>query len=263
MWIRTKLLILFVLSQTVIAQEFSLSLDTGIGIRWATQLERSYQLQSSTDLGQTWVDLGNVVRGDGTLQSYVDTTISDGELYRVIETFLTSESVIGNGSFEEGAGASANSWNLTGNTIERSNTEANLGEYSIYSNIENVGNTPEVRLMAHTVSLAEGQIVAGESYDFSFWVNEVRNGVSYVQQYRLEWLNSENDVISGAENRSFDTETGIWTEVSESLEAPLGAVGARINFRFATGAVENDIGEVFIDDVSLALQREGNYSGGH
>ena len=247
--IKTHLITLMMLSQTAMAQEFSLSLETGENISWPTQEGRTYQLQSSTNSGESWENVGNVVNGDGSIQSHLDASTENGEIYRVIETSSIAQSAVSNGGFEEGTGPSISSWSLSGSSIERSNTEANSGTYSAHSNIENDGATPSSGQISQTISA-----VGGESYDFSFWAREVRNGVSYVQQYSLEWLDSNGDVISGTGIKSFDTETEVWTEISENLTAPAGVVNARINFRFTTGAVSNDVGEVYIDDVSLDLQ---------
>jgi hypothetical protein len=97
-------------------------------------------------------------------------------------------------------------------------------------------------------------VVAGKSYTFSFYARQVSAGPSYVQQYRVGWVASGGGVTWGGWV-NFTGGNGVWSKVTGSpATAPATAVGARIEWYFATGAVAGAIGEVFIDDVEFSYQ---------
>ena len=79
-------------------------------------------------------------------------------------------------------------------------------------------------------------VVPGLFYTFSFWAQQILNGVGLVQNYTLSWLNSANSVISST-TASFTGGNGYWNQIIvPGLVAPANAVGARINFSSTTGA---------------------------
>ena len=93
---------------------------------------------------------------------------------------------------------------------------------------------------------------AGATYDFSFRAKQISSGVSYVQQYEVQWLNGSGGVVGSTGLQAFAGGAGTWDEVSvPGLVSPAGTADARVTFRFVTGAVEGGLGEVLIDDVSL------------
>jgi CxxC motif-containing protein (DUF1111 family) len=100
-------------------------------------------------------------------------------------------------------------------------------------------------------------IVPGKAYTLSFWANQTSAGPSYVQQYKLEWLGSNNAVISTATGNwvNFSGGTGAYTKTTTSaFTAPANTASARIVFYFATGAVAGAKGEVLLDDVALEYE---------
>jgi CxxC motif-containing protein (DUF1111 family) len=97
-------------------------------------------------------------------------------------------------------------------------------------------------------------VVPGKSYTFSFYARQVSAGPSYVQQYRVGWVAAGGTVTWGGWV-NFTGGNGVWSKVTGSpATAPGTAVGARIEWYFATGAVAGAIGEVFLDDVEFAYQ---------
>ncbi len=250
---------LLILSNFSWAQQSSLSIEASNTLKWQTQDGHVYQPQKSDDAGALWRDIGGVQLGNGAEGSYFvnRAIISEGSgpiSYRVLETTSGTPSLlttIANGSFEEGEAASADGWTVSSDA-NRSDAESNSGNYSMHVAIRNIGNTPSVASISQTISSGGGLISEGTRYDLSFWAKEIERGVSYVQQYQLEWLNSNGGTISSTGIQFFDTDESVWERVAnDDLLAPTGAVDARVSFFFVTGAVTGALGEVFIDDVAL------------
>lgn len=245
---------LFLLSGTLLwgQQDLGLCLFAGRSLNWQSTVGNSYQAQWSENNGLIWNNLGSSVSGIGAEQEHFDANYTNGRTYRILETSSTSAtSLIENGGFEEGTDGIASHWDAGSSpTFARSLAAANTGNYSFHSTIENDGNTPSgARLIQ---SLPENSIEPSQSYDLSFWIKEIRTGVSYVQQYEIQWLDQSNAVVGTSGLTSFSSTPDTWVEITaNSLIAPTDARSARISFRFVTGAVVGGLGEIFIDDVSL------------
>ena len=99
-------------------------------------------------------------------------------------------------------------------------------------------------------------IVPGKVYTLSFWANLISADPSYVQMYKLEWVNANNSVTVATGNWvNFSGGTGAYAKVSTAaFTAPANTVSARIVFYFATGAVLGANGTVWLDDVALDYQ---------
>ena len=129
----------------------------------------------------------------------------------------------------------------------RSDKEAHSGKYSLHSKLKNEFALPNE---GHLIQSVNNGIIGGEKYDLTFWIKEVDYGVSYVQQYMINWVSEAGPVgnigltnFKGGKN---------WTKVSiPKLTAPNNATGLRLMFRFVTGAIKGGSGEVFIDDIAI------------
>jgi len=165
------------------AQDIDLNLSLGQQLSWATEENRSYQLQWSNSDEFVWNDIGAVITGDGSEHSFYDDSVTSSRIYRVVETtssLSANGSELANGSFESGVGIVANSWTSSNpGLLIRSDAEANN---SMHATIENVGDTPASVQLIQTTSDEGGAITAGNSYHLAFWVKEIRFGVSYVQR---------------------------------------------------------------------------------
>jgi hypothetical protein len=96
-----------------------------------------------------------------------------------------------------------------------------------------------------------GTIIAGNTYVLSFWAKQISSGVSYVQNYKITWLNGVTP-ISSVGFTAFTGGSGSWAQISTgSIVAPATATSALIQIFGATGAVLGGYGEVLVDDVSL------------
>ena len=131
----------------------------------------------------------------------------------------------------------------------RSDKEAHSGKYSLHSKLKNERNFA-VPSEGHLIQVVKNGIIGGEKYDLTFWIKEVEFGVSYVQQYMINWISDKGQVGNmGLTNFKGGKK---WTKVLiAKLTAPKDATGVRLMFRFVTGAIEGASGEVFIDDIAI------------
>ena len=131
----------------------------------------------------------------------------------------------------------------------RSGKEAHSGKYSLHSKLKNERNFA-VPSEGHLIQVVKNGIIGGEKYDLTFWIKEVEFGVSYVQQYMINWISDKGQVGNiGLTNFKGGKK---WTKVLiAKLTAPKDATGVRLMFRFVTGAIEGASGEVFIDDIAI------------
>ena len=131
----------------------------------------------------------------------------------------------------------------------RSDKEAHSGKYSLHSKLKNERNFA-VPSEGHLIQVVKNGIIGGEKYDLTFWIKEVEFGVSYVQQYMINWISDKGQVGNiGLTNFKGGKK---WTKILiANLTAPKDTTGVRLMFRFVTGAIEGASGEVFIDDIAI------------
>jgi len=235
---------------------FTADIVLGNVITWSPEDETLiHQPQESFD-GKEWDNVGAPVIGDSSNSRF---KVGDAPFYRV-EVFQNSvASVIVNGSFELPGGFDcAESWECFSPTGQPPTLadDARTGDSSMRIAVIN-DNTPNPNNseIQQNVASAGGVIVPGESYDFTFWAKQISSGVSYVQNYRLQWLNGADAIVGEIQFTPFTGGDGVWKEITTTgLVPPDTAVTAYIQIFGATGAVAGDDarGEVLIDDVSLA-----------
>ena len=159
-------------------------------------------------------------------------------------------SLLENGDFERGEGSMAWRWIQTSQTPPvRSRAEPHRGEYSLHCRLENEGAEPSE---GHLIQEILGGIAPGEEYLLSFWVKEVHRGISYVQQYAVEWYDQRGVRLPGQGLKDFHSNRSKWTRFEVAgLIAPEEAVSARVLFRLVTGALPQGSGEVYLDDIAF------------
>ncbi|MAD26078.1 MAG: hypothetical protein CMO44_18125 [Verrucomicrobiales bacterium] len=166
--------------------------------------------------------------------------------FQLIHLALADPRLI-NGGFENDFN-DKNGWIRASNVPPiRSDKEAHSGKYSLHSKLKNEFALPSE---GHLIQTVNKGIIGGEKYDLTFWIKEVDFGVSYVQQYMINWISDTGQVGNiGLTNFKGGKK---WTKVSvPKLTAPKDATGIRLMFRFVTGAVKGGSGEIFIDDIAI------------
>ncbi|MFT6239472.1 MAG: hypothetical protein ACJAQT_001551 [Akkermansiaceae bacterium] len=234
----------------------------GTLVTWIpSNAEKIHQPQSSQD-GTTWSDLGPAFLGTDT------TTILDPDsapFYRVQERDPAGEQALINGDFEVADAGNPDcpeNWaclSTSGQLPTRIETDSYSGSASVRLALQNDDSgSPNQAEMQQNLGNAGGFVTGGETYTFSFWAKQISFGVSYVQNYRLQWIDGGGAPINGADVgfNSFTGGNGSWQEVSApNLVAPAQATGVFIQIFGATGAVAgvDAKGEVLIDDIRLAI----------
>jgi CxxC motif-containing protein (DUF1111 family) len=239
---------LLLTAATAGAWQAKVALETEVS--WQPAAGNTYQLQWSPAPGEgPWTNVGATLAGGGASQSAYD-GLAGGRVYRVIETVPGSGEVLvptnaldaANPGFESGS----TGWSL-GSIHSISAANPRSGASSLRSYIP--GGAIGAQLGKTVAS-----VVPGKVYTLSFHARQVSSGPSYVQQYRIGWVGSGGAVTYGGWI-NFAGGNGVWSKVTASpLTAPGTAVGARIEWYFATGAVAGAVGEVFLDDVEFAYQ---------
>ena len=220
-------------------------------VAWTPATGNTYQLQWSPPAGDgPWTSIGSSLAAKAPRQTAVDPERPGTRVYRVMETVPGSGEVLvpvnalaeANPGFESGS----TGWTLSPiHSVSTSNPRS--GSSSLRSNIPGGAVGGQLAKVVPSV-------VPGKSYTFSFYARQVSSSPSYVQQYRVGWVASGGTVTWGGWV-NFTGGNGVWSKVTGSpATAPGTAVGARIEWYFATGAVAGAIGEVFIDDVEFAYQ---------
>lgn len=235
--------------------------------RWnrGSSASNFFQPQSSPDQ-VTWTNLGPAFTGSTSGQGFDP---SNAPFYRILESSTTSGEALTNGGFEDtdfGDPACPLEWvcfSPTGQVPELIDTDAFSGSNSVRLAVQNDASpTPHQSEIQHNVAAGGSFIEPGTSYDFSFRAKQISSGVSYVQNYRLQWLNDVGAIVSEAFGfTAFNGGTGGWAEITRTgLVAPDGAVTAYIQIFGATGAIagEDAKGEVLIDDLSLVSAAGGD-----
>lgn len=238
--------------------QIQLGIEAGAQIGWPTTNGTTWTLQSASELGTnaTWSDLAGPSAGNGSTNTYFDPLWpSLHQQYQVLVSTLGSASVVVNAGFEAGSGGAASNWTFNGSQPPaRVTADAHGGSYSLQLFVTNSASTPNTSGFGQNVNAQGGTpIVGGQTYNFSFWARQVSSGVSYVQNYRISWLNSSGGTISTVGWSGFTAGNGFWSQVAvNNLVAPINAVNAVVEFYSATGAVLNGYGAVLIDDVALS-----------
>lgn len=236
--------------------------ELGASFSWSTVDGGSYQLQQAADPEGPWGDLGSGVPGDGdSVTVYYPVEMGSGvfRLEATVPVGPASSDLPVDGGFELGSGTGFDHWSTAASQPPvRWSADSRSGGFCLRSALENQNAAAQEGLAWQVVGSEGGTITAGQSYEFSFWAKQISSGVSYVQQYELQWLNGSGGVLASTGLVNFSGGDGDWEQIAlPGQVAPAGASDARITFRFVTGAIEGGSGEVLIDDVSL-----GEGSGG-
>ena len=245
----------YVAAQTNPPSQIALTIQSGGLISWPTTIGTTWTLQSGA--GNVWSNRLGPAAGDGTTNTFFDPLwLAQNPQYQVLQTTVGTGNIIVNGGFEAGNGLVASNWTISGSQPPtRVSTDANSGGYSMQLLVTNTASTPNSSEIDQNVGTAGGiPVIAGQTYTFSFWAKQINSGVSYVQNYGLNWLNSSGGTVGNVGLTGFSGGNGAWSQVVvNNLVAPANAVNASVKIYGATGAVKNGSGGVLIDDVALSF----------
>ncbi len=231
---------------------FTASIAKGKTVSWTpTNASYTYQPQESAN-GTTWTNLGTAYIGT-TVNTIFDTT--PAAFYQVAESNAGAVEAVMNGDFEidDGLGG-AGYWNgIQSQPPIRITTDSHGGTACEKISVLNVGATPAgSEMQQNTVNSGGPAITPGNTYNFSFWAKQISSGPSYVQRYKVSWLDGDGIIKGDSGWFDFVGGTGSWAQLTKpGLVAPTGAATALIQILGVTGAVEGGLGEVLIDDVTL------------
>lgn len=241
------------------------AITQGTSVSWtAASATNQYQPQEGTSISGPWTNLGSPLVGN-TVSSVFDS--SKSPFYQVLESVPAVQEATYNGGFEEDDGFpdGAEGWEELGFTgptqdifqaPQRILTGAHTGDACMQIKVQNAATAAQsgkslLKQDTLNASFFDGEITPGSTYTFSFWAKQINVGVSYVQQYKVAFLNSGSGIVGTTGDVNFSAGVG-WTKINvPGLVAPAGAVTALIEIVGLTGAVDNGSGEVHIDDVSL------------
>lgn len=249
------------------APRFSADIQLATVLTWEPEdPAHLYQPQESFD-GFEWDNLGSRFSGSN-VTSIVTPYLAP--FYRIEEFEIISADAALNSGFEledPSDPTCAESWVCFSSSAQpptRVTTDARSGDASmriaVLNDASGIPNTSEIQ---QNINAGGGLIIPGESYEFSFWAKQISSGVSYVQNYRLQWLDDSDAILSGGVGfNGFAGGNGDWVQITASnLVAPAGTAKAFIQIFGATGAIEGDsaFGEVLIDDLMLATTTISSY----
>ncbi|MFT5108123.1 MAG: hypothetical protein ACI8XO_000493 [Verrucomicrobiales bacterium] len=235
---------------------FEADIEVGTVLSWEPEGSGLvHQPQFSFD-DEEWNNIGDAVVGESPTSIFVT---DEAPFYRVNVEQIVIDTALINGDFEvDGGDGCAEGWICFTSSSQpptRITTDSRSGEASIrIAVINDNAGAPNTAELQQNVRIAGGTIIPGESYDFFFWAKQIDFGVSYVQNYRVQWRNGDDVPIGDPPFTQFMGGDNEWAEIrTNGLVAPDGAETAFIQIFGATGAVPGAtaLGEVLIDDIIL------------
>jgi hypothetical protein len=231
----------------------------GTSVSWtAASATNQYQPQQSAD-NSTWTNLGPALIGN-TVTAIFDPNTAP--FYQVLESQPSLVETVYNGNFSEASDVEvdAEGWSPIGSQLPTRLETGGRTDNGACMQIKVVNsgataNNSEIQQNTNNVfGHQNGAVTPGNTYTLSFWAKQVSLGDSYVQQYKVSFLNGTGAIMGDGGWQNFSGPVGgDWTLINPNtqLVAPAGSTTAQIQIFGATGAVEGGLGEVLIDDVSL------------
>jgi hypothetical protein len=227
----------------------ALSVGSGKQISWSAVSTDYYQPQSSPD-NATWSNLGSQLTGSAVTSVFDPASAA---YYQVLQdTPVTTDAVV-NGGFETSdGGTGAQGWaSVQSEPPIQITTDSHAGTACMDLAVTNTTGGANGAEIQQNVANQGGVIIAGNTYVLSFWAKQISSGVSYVQNYKITWLNGVTP-ISSVGFTPFTGGSGTWAQITTGpIVAPADTTSALIQIFGATGAVMGGYGEVLVDDVSL------------
>jgi hypothetical protein len=119
--------------------------------------------------------------------------------------------------------ACADSWNCVGSQAATLiTTDSFGGSNSLRLAVQNDGGAaPQTSEIQQNIIDVGGSITPGETYNFSFRAKQISSGVSYVQNFRVQWLAAGGAEVPGAAPFvPFSGGNGTWDEITQLISLP-------------------------------------------
>jgi beta-glucanase (GH16 family) len=243
-------------------------LQQGVSLSWPTIVHTNYQPQWTSSLQPTntpWSNLVSQITGNGNTNSLFDPFgSSQQKFYQVLQISGgpagNSGNPIINPGFEVAGAAASNAANWTADlTVNgpvyaiRTNDNPHSGSFNFEVHLASTGKGPAVEFNQTGIP-----VTGGASYTFSFYSDRLTGSAADVDEYNIEWLNSNSTVVASTQYTSFTPGANVYAQtVVTGLTAPASATSASIFFHSAGGANQNLSATIDYDDVSLTNSASG------
>jgi beta-glucanase (GH16 family) len=240
----------------------------GVDLNWPTIVNTNYQPQWTAALLPTntpWSNLVSQITGNGTTNSLFDPFGSfQQKFYQVLQISggpaPNSGNQILNPGFEIAGAAPSNAANwvvdlIAGGpaTAVRTNDNPHSGSFNFEVHLASTGGGPAVEFNQSGIP-----VTGGASYTLSFYADRLAGSVADVDQYNIQWLNSNSMVLASTGYTSYTPGANAYTQtVVNGLAVPATATSATIYFHSAGGAGPSLSATIDFDDVSLTNSASG------
>jgi beta-glucanase (GH16 family) len=248
-------------------------LQPGVALNWPTIVSTNYQPQWTATLLSTstpWSNLVSQITGNGTTNSMFDLFGSSPQkFYQVLQISggaaqSNSANPILNQGFEVAGAAASNAANwivdlaVNGPVYAvRTNDQPHGGSFNFEVHLASTGNGPAVEFNQSGLPVA-----GGTSYTLSFYADRLAGSAADVDEYNIQWLNSNSVVVASTGYTSCTPGANVYAQtVVKGLTAPAAATSANIFFHCAGGASPSLSATIDFDDISLTNSAAGGGTG--
>ena len=135
----------------------------------------------------------------------------------------------------------------------RTNTNPHNGSFHYEVHLASTGSGPVVQFNQSGVV-----VIGGALYTFSFYSDRLTGSTGDVDEYNIQWLNSNSTVVASTGYTGFTPGANAYAQtVVTGLTAPATAIKANIFLHSAGAAITNQSATIDFDDVSLTTTNSG------
>ena len=245
----------------------------GVSLDWPTIVNTNYQPQWAATLLPTntsWSNLVTQITGTGNTNSLFDPFGSfPQKFYHVLQISggpaPNSGNQILNPGFEIAGAAATNAANWTVDLAVngpvyavRTTDNPHSGSFNFEVHLASTGNGPAVEFNQSGIP-----VTGGASYTLSFYADRLTGSTADVDQYNVEWLNSNSVVVAQTGDTTYTPGANVYTQtVVNGLTAPASATSATIFFHSAGAASPSLYATIDFDDMSFSNSASSGGSGG-
>ncbi len=236
-----------ILGIDVVRAQVHLNIQTGVQLNWATSSNNNYQAQWSS--GSGWNNLGALLAGNGTTNTYNDLASIGSRQYQVLEIVpptAPSSASPTNGGFETGSGITAADWTVdtaAGGPVYgvRTNDHPHSGSFNFEVQLASTGAGPVVQFNQSGIPATGGTTIP-----LTFYADALVGSQGYNAQWRILW-NAGGDTGY----QTFSPGNNVYASISNSVSVPAAATSGTLFFHFAGAASPSQSATIDIDDIAL------------